>query len=85
MRRVFLTVIVILSLWPLVCNAGVYSGGDGSEATPYLISDPNDWQELMSTSDDWGSHFRLTSDIDLTGIALTPIGNYFTVLLRKSW
>ncbi len=58
-----------------------YSGGDGSVATPYLISDPNDWQELMVTSADWDSHFLLTVDLDFGGVSLIPVGNdstYFT-------
>lgn len=47
-----------------------YSGGDGSEGSPYLISSPADLQRLHETSADWGAegsplHYRLTNDIDM--------------------
>ena len=55
--------------------AGIYSGGDGSAGSPYLIHTTDDWEELMATSGDWGGHFKLTADLDMTGIAMTPVGN----------
>jgi hypothetical protein len=71
-RRWAVIFIIVLSLCP--AYGGTYSGGDGEELTPYLIGDVDDWQELMATPADWGSLFSLTSDINLAGITLTPIG-----------
>ncbi|NLH16581.1 MAG: formylglycine-generating enzyme family protein, partial [Phycisphaerae bacterium] len=59
--------------------AGVYSGGDGSAANPYRIGRADDWVELMNTQGDWGKHFVLLNDIDLSGITLTPVGNSTTM------
>lgn len=52
-----------------------YSGGSGTEADPYQIADVNDWNTLMATSADWSKYFILTSDINLSSLSLTPIGN----------
>ncbi len=54
---------------------GKYSGGSGTEGEPYRISAVSDWQELMATPPDWGSHFVLTADIDLNDVPITPVGN----------
>ena len=72
--------IIILAVLILanVSFAGTYSGGNGSELQPYQIADSDDWQELMTTSDDWGSSFILTADVNLAGITLTPVGNSST-------
>lgn len=51
-----------------------YSGGSGTKAAPYRIAMVSDWQELMTVSADWASHFILTADLDLAGIALSPVG-----------
>lgn len=60
--------------------AGIYSGGVlGTAADPYRIGKAADWQELMNTSADWNRHFILMNDIDLSGIALTPVGNSTTM------
>ncbi len=52
-----------------------YAGGTGDPDDPYLIAEPNHLQHLSSTSTDWDMHFQLTDDIDLTGVAMTPIGD----------
>lgn len=57
---------------------GVYGGGSGTEEEPYLISDPNHMQEIGTNVGDWGSHFLLTNDIDLSrfsGTEFNVIGN----------
>ncbi len=59
-------------------SAGTYSGGAGTAAEPYLIANSTDWQELITTEDDWGRHFELTSPLDLAGVPLTPVGNLTT-------
>ena len=44
----------------------LYSGGDGSEADPYQLSNEADLNNLASTPDDWGKCFKVTADIALT-------------------
>ena len=68
--------VVILVSTPL--SAGTYSGGSGIDIDPFIISEPNDWTELMNTSGDWGSCFSVGDDIDLAGRTVTPIGNSST-------
>ncbi|MBE0537358.1 MAG: hypothetical protein IH624_16970 [Phycisphaerae bacterium] len=74
------TVCVFLSLLSSLCLAGAYSGGDGlSEATAWRISKVADWVELTNTPADWtGRHFRLTADIDLSGLTILPVGSFST-------
>lgn len=58
--------IIFVFHFPFVFAAGIYSGGNGSDSTPYLISDANDMQEIGANPDDWSSYFLLTNDIDLS-------------------
>ena len=51
-----------------------YSGGSGEPNDPYQIAEPNDWVELMNTSDDWNKYFVMINDIDLDGLSLSPVG-----------
>ena len=56
-----------------------YSGGEGTQSNPYLISNTDDLLELSQTSADWSSYFVLTDDIDAVSlIGFTPIGNTST-------
>lgn len=58
--------------------AGTYSGGDGSEANPFLISDANDMNEIGVNLDDRWAHFLMTTDIDLAdfdGMNGNPVFN----------
>ena len=57
--------------------APLYSGGDGTAASPWQISSVTDWQQLMANPShwDWDKHFILTEDLNLAGITLTPVGN----------
>jgi len=52
-----------------------YSGGDGTTSNPFQIATPGDWIDLMTTSPDWtwNKNFILTADLDLAGIAITPV------------
>ncbi|MHB0946905.1 MAG: GLUG motif-containing protein [Sedimentisphaerales bacterium] len=52
-----------------------YSGGAGTEAEPYQISNVFDWLQLMNSKEDWGKCFIMTADVNLAGLTLTPIGN----------
>jgi hypothetical protein len=69
---ILLGVAVVLSLSTTIFDAP-YSGGSGTEADPYQIATVADWQEL-ATSADWDKSFILTADLDLAGVALTPVG-----------
>jgi len=48
-----------------------YSGGIGTEADPYLIANKADLLQLGSTTVDYDKHFKMTSDIDLSGTNFT--------------
>ena len=82
-RKIILLLCVIVGLsMSGLSRAGTYSGGSGTEVSPYQIADANDWQELTTTTADWSAYFELIADVDLAGIAsLTPVGtdaNSFT-------
>ena len=46
---------------------GMYGGGSGTEADPYLLSLPIHLRELSLCTDDYDKHFLVTADIDMTG------------------
>lgn len=55
-----------------------YSGGSGTAEDPYLISTPEDLNAVGAEPNDWGKHFKLMADIDLsayTGTEFNIIGN----------
>ncbi|MBN2375244.1 MAG: hypothetical protein JXD22_02495 [Sedimentisphaerales bacterium] len=68
--RFFILILILILSFPFVLLAGTYSGGDGF-FDPYQIANLDDWQELITTSDDWDCHFILTADLDLNGITYT--------------
>ena len=68
--RMVSTVVLMVAV-----RAGAYSGGGGTQADPWQIGSPADWEQLMDTPADWGKHFVLTADLDLTGIPMTPVGD----------
>jgi hypothetical protein len=72
MKRTIL--VVILCLGWAVASAGTYSGGAGTAENPYAIGSVADWRELTAATADWNGVFVLTADIDLAGVALTPVG-----------
>lgn len=57
--------------------AGQYSGGIGTQFSPYQISSVADWMELTmpTSSSDWDEYFILTQDIDFEGAAIIPIAS----------
>ena len=69
---------VVLFVWFLFLNssqAGIYSGGSGTEGSPYMISSADDWVEFVNTSGDWSKQFILTSHVDLADVPdLIPVG-----------
>ena len=63
-----------------------YGGGTGAENDPYIIATAAHLKELADTPADWGEHFKLTDDIDLStvcgetlngGTNWTPIANRY--------
>lgn len=59
-----LSVPLILDWQPVVNE---YSGGDGSEQTPWQIASVEDLILMSSSPDDWDKNFKLINDIDLAG------------------
>lgn len=58
---------------------GQWGGGDGSAANPYLISTAADLQLLSTRVSDAAyadKHYRQVANIDMTGVAIAPIGSY---------
>ncbi len=51
-----------------------YSGGSGTGADPYQISNIAEWITLTTTPTDWGRHFILIADLDFAGTSVAPIG-----------
>ncbi|MEV4455052.1 metallophosphoesterase [Microbispora sp. NPDC049633] len=49
--------------------------GEGSEQSPYLIDSPDD---LAKVDNDPAGHYRLTADLNLTGLARTQMGRATT-------
>jgi len=60
----------------LFSSVFAYSGGSGEPNNPYQIATVADWNDLMNTSSDWNKNFILTADVNLRGVALTPISNF---------
>ncbi len=52
-----------------------YSGRPGEPNGPFEIGTVADWQHLMDTPADWDKHLVLTGDIDVNGVALSPVGD----------
>jgi hypothetical protein len=59
----------------LFSSVFAYSGGSGEPNDPYRIATVSDWQQLKNTSSDWNKNFIMTADVNLQGVALTPVGN----------
>jgi hypothetical protein len=81
MKTAVFTLVALSSMFCLFSSplyAGVYGGGSGTGEAPYQISTAAHWQELMATSADWNKQFILTSNINLAGITVTPVGNNST-------
>lgn len=61
--------------------AGTYGGGNGTQADPYQIRTPEQMNTIGVNSADWGKHFKLMNDIDMsayTGTQYNIIGNQTT-------
>ena len=72
---------LFLSLMGMPATAQ-YGGGSGSAEDPYLIFTAEQMISISQQPGDWDKHFRLTDDLDLSGMNLadyTPIGFYTTM------
>ena len=67
-----ITVLLIVAFVPHLSLAQ-YSGGAGTAKEPYLISTVEDLKTLAEDSSNWDKHFRLMTDLDLSGQSLKPI------------
>ena len=73
--------ILILALCS-VSWAGVYGGGSGTEADPFMINTAEQLNSIGTDVNDWDKHFVLGADIDLagyTGNSFNIIGTSYTV------
>jgi len=71
-----LSLVILFGFATSICLAK-YSGGDGSPATPYRISNANDMNDIGLHDEDWGSHFVMVNDVNLaqfTGTEFNIIG-----------
>jgi hypothetical protein len=78
LRTMSLTTVICILLMnglPDRSACAQYAGGTGDPNTPYQIHATSALQHLALTPADWNSHFKLTGDIDLEGVLLTPIGS----------
>ncbi|QZE15101.1 T9SS type A sorting domain-containing protein [Halosquirtibacter laminarini] len=66
--HLFKSLVLFLLLAPvsLLAQSHKYSGGDGTEGSPYQIGTLADLRLLSETSDDWSKHFIQTANIDAT-------------------
>jgi len=64
MRTLFLTLITCLFVLPAYAK---YSGGTGEPNDPYLIITAEQMNTIGTEPNDWGRHFKLMADIDLSG------------------
>ncbi len=71
LRKICSIIIVTLVLSSIALG---YSGGEGTEGSPYLISSAADIESLGNTTADWGKYFEVTQDIDLAGYSNIRIG-----------
>lgn len=67
-------VVVVAMSWGVASQAGTYSGGSGTVADPYQIGTVADWTEFMAATNDLAKNFILTTNLNLEGMELTPVG-----------
>ncbi len=54
----------IIATWIFEVKESNYSGGEGTENSPYIIATPEDLYQ-MSVNEDWTAHFVLADDIEI--------------------
>jgi len=60
--------------WHPEVDLPVFSGGEGTPGSPYLVVTPEDLMSLVQIPGALACHFLMTNDIDLAGIELGTIG-----------
>ena len=65
----------VLYLFALPAQAK-YNGGTGDPCDPYQINDPCQLNTVGANPDDWGKHFILTADVNMSGYS-----SYTTALI----
>ena len=68
-KYILLTVLILTALFVIPASA---LSGSGTEVDPYLVSSSAD---IIKIHDDLDGYYKLTADIDMTGIEFEPIGN----------
>jgi len=77
--RISAGLFILLSWFPPAATAATYGGGGGTLDNPFLIQTAEQFALIGDTPADWGMHFRLVSDIDLSTYdqtSLRPIGRW---------
>ncbi len=64
------------SVWEIARNSYPRLRWEAAKAPRIPINDADDLIGLTLTPNDWGKHFVLNADIDLSGISLEPIGHF---------
>ncbi len=56
-------------------NGSDFSGGDGTEEKPYLISDASQFSKIIAGKNGKNVHYKLIKDIDFKGATISSIGD----------
>jgi hypothetical protein len=76
MKNHSILALTIMALWAGSAASVQYSGGTGEPNDPYRIASAEDLNDIGNHKEDWDKHFIQTADIDLQGVAISPVGNY---------
>jgi hypothetical protein len=67
MNTMFKSVIVVLILFvSSITHAASYGGGSGTAGDPYQIWTPEQMNTVGANPADWGKHFKLMADVDMS-------------------
>jgi len=85
-RRIVLFFVLFAVLFFCVPARAQYGGGSGTENDPYLIRTAEQMNAIGASPGDWGKHFQLRADIDLSEypgnsyniIGTAPMNDSFT-------
>ena len=66
---VLISLALLISFLPIPALAMT---GSGTESNPYLVSSASD---INNIHNDLSGYYRLTCDIDMSGVEFEPIGN----------
>ena len=82
MRVVFVLLIICLLSIPVQAK---YGGGTGEPNSPYLIFDANQMNAIGGRPVDWGKHFKLMADIDLSSFTGADFNTIGIMYLRDTY